>query len=299
MTRAAQRLNIVQPAVSSQIAKLESELGQTLFERGPKGMTPTQAGEEAYQLFAPLLDQIADARQALMGNRGQISGQVRVGLIASATNDALSSTLAYFVDQHPEVEIHVTSGFSMELVNAVRSGALDCAVINQNFSQDDLHCREIVNEELMVALGAQTRLPTENPVPLYALSGLKLVLPSRRHGLRIVIEDVLRGHSIELRPRLELDDLSVIENFLRRTDWVSILPVTLVQRGVADGGLRVHSLAAPGIHRRMICVRDRRRPMSAAEFLFIDVLSRKLTALRNAAMSYSEEPVVKGTNVEL
>lgn len=77
-----------------QIAKLESELGQTLFERTPKGMTPTAAGEHAFELFSPLLDQLVRARQELLGNRPEMTGSIRVGLIASAANAALSDTLA-------------------------------------------------------------------------------------------------------------------------------------------------------------------------------------------------------------
>lgn len=287
MTRAAQRLNIVQPALSMQIAKLESELGQQLFERGPKGMTPTKAGEQAYRLFAPILEQIAGAREALLGSRGTVTGKIRVGLIASATNDALASTLAHFVEEYPQVDIQVTPGFSMELVGGVREGELDCAVINQSFGQEDLQSREILNEELVVTLGARTALGVPSPVPLYALSGLKLVLPSRRHGLRIAIEDVLRAHSVEVHPRLEVDDSSVIDDFIRRTDFASILPASLVQRGLTEGALRVHPIAAPGISRRMICVRDRRRPMSTAESMFVDVLSAKLAALQKATTFYT------------
>ncbi|MQA11844.1 MAG: hypothetical protein GEU98_25515 [Pseudonocardiaceae bacterium] len=146
--------------------------------------------------------------------------------------------------------------------------------------------REIVNEELVVVQGSQTRLPEQDPVPLYALSGLKLALPSRRHGLRIAIEDVLQGYSADLQPRLEVDDLTVIEDFVRRTDWVTILPETLVQRGLREGALRVRKLAPPGIFRRMICVRDRRRPESAAEFMLIDVLARKLSELQRSVTLY-------------
>jgi LysR family transcriptional regulator, nitrogen assimilation regulatory protein len=139
----------------------------------------------------------------------------------------------------------------------------------------------------VVALACSTRLAAPSPVPLYALGGLKLVLPSRRHGLRIVVEDVLRAHSVQLQPRLEVDDMTVIEDFVRRTDWVTILPSSLVQRGLQEGALRVHPIAAPGISRRMLYVRDRRRPMSTAESTFIDVLSRKLAALQNATASYA------------
>ena len=288
VTRAAQRLNIVQPALSMQIAKLEHELGQTLFDRTPKGMTPTPAGEEAYRLFAPLLEQLLDARRTLAGRTLAVTGRIRIGLVASATNDALSSTLAHFAEHHPHVQVYATPGFSMELVDKLRAGELDCAVINQSFGQGDLVTREILNEQLVLTVGAQTPLPTPIPVPLYALSALPLVLPSHRHGLRIAIEDVLQAHSIHVNPRFEVDDATVIEGFITRTDWISLLPASLVNRGLRDGSLRACALAPPGISRRMLCVSDPARPVSAATTRFIDVLSEKLTALQQATGAYTD-----------
>src|SRR5579864_5563079 len=65
VTRAAKRLNIVQPALSMQISKLEAELRQTLFERGPHGMTPTEAARLMYRLYTPIMRDIDHAREQL------------------------------------------------------------------------------------------------------------------------------------------------------------------------------------------------------------------------------------------
>jgi LysR family nitrogen assimilation transcriptional regulator len=282
VTRAAQSLNIVQPALSMQIAKLESELGLVLFERTSKGMTPTPAGERAFELFSPILEQVLKARHELTGDGQEIRGRVRVGLVASATNAALAETLAYFIEHHPDVEIYVTTGFSTELVEKLRAGDLDCVVINQTFGQEEFAGRQILDEELVLATGVDTTLPIDSPVPLHALASLKLVLPSPRHGLRRAIENVLRAHSIEVHPRLEIDDTTVIELFIKRTDWVSILPASMVNRELLAGNLQVHPLAPPGISRRMLCLRDPSRPSATAETAFIDVLATKLGALQAA-----------------
>lgn len=75
VTRAARQLNIVQPALSMQIAKLEKEFGQTLFTRSTKvkSMTPTPAGDVAYRLLTPLLEQLIEARQTLIDYADAIS----------------------------------------------------------------------------------------------------------------------------------------------------------------------------------------------------------------------------------
>ncbi|MFL9808493.1 MAG: LysR family transcriptional regulator [Pseudomonas sp.] len=288
VTKAAQRLNIVQPALSMQIAKLEEELGQPLFERTPKGMTPTEAGVQAYRLFMPILGELLEARQTLIDRSGEIGGRINAGLIASAANQALASTLAYFVEHHPDVELQVSYGYSQDLIDRVLSGALDFAVINQSFQQEHLHRTDILDEELLVATGATTRLRQPTPIPLSALAGLKLVLPSRRHGLRMVIDQALAAQSLELTPHLELDDLTVIESFLRRSDWISVLPATVLQRGLEEGALRAYPLAPPGITRRMVCVHDSRRPLTPAATLFIDIISKTLATALNAIHFYKE-----------
>lgn len=289
VTKAAQRLNIVQPALSMQIAKLEEELGQPLFERTPKGMTPTEAGVQAYRLFMPILGELLEARQTLIDRSGKIGGCVSAGLIASATNQVLASTLAYFVEHHPDVELQVSYGYSQELIDRVLSGTLDFAVINQSFHQDRLHGQDILNEELLVATGASTRLGVQAPIPLAALADFKLVLPSRRHGLRIVIDQAFAAQGLaELTPHLEVDDMAVIEGFIRRSDWVSLLPATVLQRGLEEGALRAYPLASPGITRRMVCVHDSCRPLTPAATLFIDVISKALGTALNAIQFYKE-----------
>ena len=66
VTRAARRLNIVQPALSMQIAKLEEEVGHKLFVRTPQGMQPTSEGRRMYRLFLPVLSDFSRAREQVM-----------------------------------------------------------------------------------------------------------------------------------------------------------------------------------------------------------------------------------------
>ncbi|MFE7202650.1 LysR family transcriptional regulator [Pseudonocardia alni] len=288
VTRAAARLNIVQSALSMQIAKLENELGQSLFERNRRGVTPTVAGEQAYRLFAPLLEQLTTARDTLAGNGTPVTGAIRIGLVASATNEALADTVARFAVAHPEVSIHATYGFSAELVEQVRSGALDCAVINQNFVQDDLDCQDILDEELLVATGAHVELDVPVPVPLPALAGLDLVLPSRRHGLRMVLDDALRAHAVAVHPRLEIDDLSVTTSLVARSRRVTVLPASIIEPRLRDGTLRAYPFARPGLSRRMLCVRMPDRPRTGAVALFVDGLATRLETLARSTVRLTD-----------
>jgi len=83
VTRAARRVNVVQPALSMQIAKLERELEQKLFERLPKTMAPTAAGRTLYRLAQPILRDLAQARAHMKQLCSTISGRVTIGVLSS------------------------------------------------------------------------------------------------------------------------------------------------------------------------------------------------------------------------
>ena len=80
VTRAAYRLNIVQPALSMQIGRLEEHLGQKLFERAKQGMVPTAAGRQMYRLFLPVMRDFSNAEAQMLSSEGAIRGHVNIGL---------------------------------------------------------------------------------------------------------------------------------------------------------------------------------------------------------------------------
>src|SRR5690349_25033466 len=101
VTRAAKRLNIVQPALSMQISKLEAELGQALFERGPHGMTPTDAARQMYRLYTPIMRDIEHALVKLSRQDVIVTGRVSLGMVAPGTKSVLADSLATFNDLIP------------------------------------------------------------------------------------------------------------------------------------------------------------------------------------------------------
>src|SRR4029450_3044497 len=101
LTRAAERLHVSQPAVSAQIKALEDELGTSLFERGPAGMTLTTAGSKLLPYASRVLGAATDLRYQALTLKADIPGPLRLGTLSAPEPLRLGNLLARAVERHP------------------------------------------------------------------------------------------------------------------------------------------------------------------------------------------------------
>ena len=278
VTRAARRLNIVQPALSMQIAKLEEEIGKQLFVRSPQGMEPTSEGRRMYRLFLPVLGDFAHAREQVMQTSGELAGLVRVGMIATVAQGVLVDALLEFSALHPKVDLSLTDGFSGTLADAVAVGQLDAAIVNKPRRPLALNTEAIAEEDMLLIAGPKhPRLP--DVVAFAELAHLRLVLPTRQHGLRGIIESFSQAEDVTLSPSVEIDSISAILKLVHESDFCTVLPRVAVRRQLEHEALHGTTVTSPRLSRQIVCVTHPRRPPSPAAAAFIATLVRHVRGL--------------------
>lgn len=269
VTRAAKRLNIVQPALSMQIAKLEDEFGESLFVRTPKGMVPTDAAHRAYELFVPIIRDLMAAHEEITSRGSTVAGSVNFGIIAAVADNVVTSAIRQLVSAHPAVSASGTGGYTLKLVEEVRTDQLDFAIVTSTADSIRLPHIPVVHEDLML-VGSGVELPPT--VDLHDIDDSTLVIPSKRHGLRTTVDQAAERVGVFLQPRIEFDDINLILDFLNHEGWTSILPMTAVNRSRGRLPLSVSRIENPTIPRKLICVHSPRRPLSKAAQRLIDLL---------------------------
>ena len=278
VTRAARRLHIVQSALSMQMAKLEAEVGQRLFVRTPQGMQPTPEGRRLYRLFLPVVTGYQRAREQVIEATGELNGEVRFGMIATIAQGVLVDAILEFSPAHPKVELSMTDGFSGDLIDAVALGQLDAAVINKPRRALTLNSETIADEDLLLVMG-----PAHADVPaslrFSGMSALKLVFPTRRHGLRGIIENFAEAEDVHLSPSLEIDSISAILKLVRESDFCTLLPHVAVRGLLERAEVKVHRFVSPRLRRTIVAVTDPSRPLNPAAAAFLSVLRRHLVGL--------------------
>jgi DNA-binding transcriptional LysR family regulator len=278
ITKAARRLNVVQPALSMQISRLEKEFKTRLFERTSRGVIPTDIGRAFYGLCQKILGDVYEARRYLQEASGRITGEINVGLMPSVAASVLPEVLVEFKASFPDVTLHIQEGYSGNLLEWLASGKLDFAVIN-NGNFPGIAIMPMVRDYLVLVSRWQAgkRLPAE--IPAHKLAEIKLVLPSQRQGMRVLVDSLLAPSGIVLKPEIEIDSLGPAMELVSETHWATILPVIAVKRAVGQKRLRSQKIVQPALPREIVVAYNAQRPPVLAAQLFIKALKEHLTHL--------------------
>ncbi|PZG19369.1 LysR family transcriptional regulator [Nonomuraea aridisoli] len=172
-TAAAELLGYTQSAVSRRVAALERAAGGPLFERLARGVRLTPAGRVLHRHAVAVLDRLDRAAEDLAALHRGTGGTLRVGAFATANVALVPGALKRLAERHPGVEPRVTEGLSAALMDRLRAGALDVAVISDypaGLPAEGARTVPLGADRLLVALPAGHRLAAEPDVDLRDLA---------------------------------------------------------------------------------------------------------------------------------
>ncbi|WP_374986239.1 LysR family transcriptional regulator [Streptomyces fradiae] len=188
-TRAAERVHISQSGVSARIRRLERELGAELFDRSARTATLTPAGEAALVHARAALAAAGALGRAVDEVTGLVRGRLALGMVVGCTITPLFDALASFHEAHPGVEVLLREADSDRLVDAVRAGTLDVALVGTPAPPPEgLRARVLVRERLVAAVPAGHPLAERPSVTLRDLADHPVVCMPPGTGLRAVLD---------------------------------------------------------------------------------------------------------------
>ncbi|MEV7512226.1 LysR family transcriptional regulator [Streptomyces sp. NPDC091201] len=271
-TAAARRLHVSQSGISTQVAKLESELGQQLLDRSGRRIRLTAAGEAVLPLAKNALATVEAITHTAAEFAEAVRGRVRLGMIMGCAIPAFLDTVADVGRTHPGVEISLHEGPSDDLQAQALSGSLDLALIGYAGTvAAGLEASVVIDEPITAAVPAGHPLARPD-LCLGALRREKILCLSPGTGIRAAYEDSC--HRIGLDPRVDIDASSpaTLLRLAERGAGVAVLSASSAQ-GTA---LRTVPFTDAATHARLGLV-TRRGPHSPAVQL---LRNRLLAALR-------------------
>ena len=273
-TLAAQRENATQSGVSQHVRNLETAFGVPLFVRDKGRIVPTPAGDAYYRRAIDVLRAHDAASRAVGAYASGLDGQIVVGLMPTMTRCTLAAALARFVAAHPNVNVHVTEGYSAALTQMVRAGDVDFAIVPAFSGAVGLKSRLFLRTPELLVSAAPAPPADGQPVRLADRGPLKLVLPSRMNTRRGTLETYCATVGAEITRIIELDTMFGTLDFVARGDWVTILPALMMAAGSTQG-FTVNPIVDPALTLDLVLIEPARRMLAPAAALFLGMLEEE------------------------
>jgi DNA-binding transcriptional LysR family regulator len=202
ITRAAERLWIAQPGLSTQVRRLEAELGVELFHRHTRGVDLTDAGELFLERARAALAAADDAGRTGRDLQAGLVGSVRIGVAAETPAGATASLLAAFGQDRPDVEVTVIESYAGALMRELRDARLDAVVAAAELGSAEMRAVRLGAEPWVVLAAPGHRLATPGPLEAGELQDEPVVVTGHRDGAAYdrAVADLLGGLGVTAMP---------------------------------------------------------------------------------------------------
>ncbi|MDQ2681530.1 MAG: LysR family transcriptional regulator [Candidatus Eremiobacteraeota bacterium] len=266
-TRAAQELQIAQPALSQQIAQLEALLQVQLFDRSNRRVALTDAGLALRGRAERILAEVDDTLEQLTEYAGGLRGRVVLGTNQSLSEFTLPKLLGRFHTEHPLIEIALREGMAAEMVAGLRDGSFDMAIGDLGSSEkfDDLHLEPLYQDELTIAVPPNHRFAKRERVELGELRDESFVVFKPGSALTMTLFNAARKCGFTPKVAFESADTLTVRTLVSEGLGVTLFPRIALPPGPP---IRMIALDSPALTRTISLV-YRNTPLgpAAAKFL--------------------------------
>lgn len=264
VTAAARKLNMTQPPLTTQLKLLEKELGCALFLREGRRLTLTDAGNHFYQRARGILGMCDSAAAQMKNYHRGIAGTLRIGVVSSVQEGIFTGWLSAFGIRYPQICYQIYSANTYQLLEQIRTGQLDLAVVRTPFSAPDLD-KIILRKEPLMAVGRDVFLEKKpDGLPLQELARMPLILYRRWEN---ILRERFEARGLRPTVRCCNDTAQVTLALAAAGMGVGILPASAVC-GKENPTLVSRPLAEESLISQIILICPGRRLLTGTARLF-------------------------------
>ena len=264
LTRAADNLHVAQPALSQQVAALEAHFRQRLLIRSKRGVVPTEAGRALYRHAQIILRQLSQAQTDVGQSTQAVAGAVSLGLAPYSAGAALALPLLQLVrTRFPGIVLHINENFGGVISELVMTGKMDMALIYQSGPIRGVKFEPMFEEELFLLSSRRIASGQDRDVSLVALEGVPLLLPSRIHTIRKLVDSAFERAGIVANLVAEIESAATLASAVDSGIGATILPwssasaIADSQRRANGRELYISRITEPSLTARVsICTPD-------------------------------------------
>lgn len=284
-TRAAEELNISQPALTVQINQLEEALGIKLFNRNRRQVSLTPAGHDLLPLFERIASDMDEVMTASSDIYQARRGVVRIAALPSVTSRIVPKAMASFRQTHPNIQVRIRDVVAETIVELVKNEDVDFGIGTRLTPDRDIKVENFITDH--VCAFYQGGHPLENSravLKLNECSAYPLILTGKNSSIRVLFERAMAREGTEVDIAAEANYMSTALGMVRAGLGVAILPKSAVDSG-SILGLAYKQIDAPWLHRRIGIIRKASRSDSPVAEHFVRALHAAVNSMQNGSFS--------------
>lgn len=242
--KAAEAAHVSQPTLSSQIKKLEDELGVVLFERDSRNVALTAAGAAVVAEAAQIMARVNAIKDVAQVYNDPLGGEIRLGVIASLAPFFMPELLERLSHDAPRLDVMVHEGLTDILLTQLMNRELDAVLLASEVGQEGLQEVPLFDEPFYVACAREHPLAEMADVPMEMVGEGALLLLEEGHCLRAQALEVCMVDSVD--SRVKASSLQTLIRMVERNRGITLLPHLAARQ---DNGVVVRPLAGAPVYR--------------------------------------------------
>jgi LysR family transcriptional regulator, nitrogen assimilation regulatory protein len=260
-TRASAYLQVAQPALSRQVRTLEVELRQPLLDRNGRGVTLTEAGKRLLAHARGILQQVERARDDLEDQRGAATGRLAIALPPSVSRTLTAPLVKAFRQQMPRADLSVVEGLSTYALEWLVIGRVDCALVYNVTPSPAIDLQPLLDEPLYLVSARPARgAGMGKPVALREVGERDLVIPSRPHSMRMLLEAALAAEGRRAKVALEIESIPAILDLVLQGDCHAVLAENAIRTSGQPEAFQLRPIGPPALVATLWMATSAQRP---------------------------------------
>jgi len=260
LSRAADQTNVAQSAISHHIANLEAEFATPLFERKPRGMEPTAAGERLYEHARVILRAMSDAEREVRQGAQAMTGEISIGMANSGVKAIGVPLMQTVLAKYPDLKLSLTESLSGATLMHLMASQVDLALVYNPPADKDLVAEPVLEEQMFCVGTPKVIGRSKGPISFDDMARLPTVLLGQGVSSRALLDDPVLLKRLEVSAVLHLNSLSAITGALLAGLGCAIATKLFVREQLKAGTLVAREVVRPKLTRTLYICRLRNRP---------------------------------------
>jgi LysR family hydrogen peroxide-inducible transcriptional activator len=253
--RAAEASFVSQPTLSTQIRKLEDELGVALVERTPRKVLLTETGREIARRARGVLSQVDEIKSIAQRTRDPESGTIRLGIFPTLGPYLLPHVIPHLRQRFPRLELLLREEKTEQILSMLREGTLDAGILALPMHDESLHVEFLFEEPFVLAVPDNHPLAGRQCLKMEDLSDQNLLLLEDGHCLRDQALEVCHLAGAGEKTGFRATSLETLRQMVSANVGITLMPILAVKPPVAQSGnVRLIEFESPAPSRRIAMV---------------------------------------------